>query len=162
MKEKTPIKRNQAIVSFSKDHHFGLLLIWKIRQGFNREIVTERISNYALFFFKEDLENHFKEEEQLLFSKLPIDDKLRKQAEADHQAIYGLVAAMEKKKDDAVLLKQLADLLEKHIRFEERELFNHIQNNISAEELEMLASRLPSSSKEIDEKWEDDFWMGKK
>ena len=96
MENHTPQKRHQAIVSFSKDHHFGLLLVWKIRQGLNKAVNPERISNYVTFFFKEDLENHFKEEEQLLFCKLPVGNKLRKQAEADHLAIYKLVAAIEK------------------------------------------------------------------
>ncbi|MBK5271817.1 MAG: hemerythrin domain-containing protein [Bacteroidia bacterium] len=158
MKDHAPIKRHQAIISFSKDHHFGLLLVWKIRQGLNKAVNAERISNYVLFFFKEDLEKHFKEEEQLLFNKLPVDDVLRKQAEADHQSIYELVAAIEKKKDDAVLLNQLADELEKHIRFEERELFNHLQNNIKVDDLEEIAKRFSNSSKAIDEKWEDVFW----
>ncbi len=160
MKNQAPIKRHKAIVSFSKDHHFGLLLVWKIRQGLNKAVNPERISNYVIFFFKEDLEKHFKEEEQLLFNKLPVDDVLRKQAEADHQAIYKLIAAVEKKKDDAVLLNQLADELEKHIRFEERELFNHLQNNIAADDLELIEKRFSNSSKEIDEKWEDVFWEG--
>jgi len=162
MENHTPQKRHQAIVSFSKDHHFGLLLVWKIRQGLNKAVNPERISNYVTFFFKEDLEKHFAEEEQLLFSKLPADDGLRKQAETDHQAIYKLVAAIEKKKDDAVLLNQLADELEKHIRFEERELFNHLQDNITADDLEVIAKRFSNSNKEIDEKWEDVFWEIKK
>ena len=162
MKNQAPIKRHQAIVSFSKDHHFGLLLVWKIRQGLNKAVNPERISNYVTFFFKEDLEKHFKEEEQLLFSKLPADDILKKKAEGDHQAIYKLVAAIEKKKDDAILLNQLADELEKHIRFEERELFNHLQGNIKGDDLEAIANRFPNSSKTIDEKWEDVFWEIKK
>jgi len=158
MENNTPQKRHQAIISFSKDHHFGLLLVWKIRQGLNKAVNPERISNYVIFFFKEDLEKHFKEEEQLLFSKLPVGDVLRKKAEADHQAIYKLVGTIEKKKDDANLLGQLADELEKHIRFEERELFNHLQNNIPIDNLASIDSRLSNSSKAIDEKWEDVFW----
>ncbi len=158
MKNQAPIKRHQAIVSFSKDHHFGLLLVWKIRQGLNQAVNPERISNYVTFFFKEDLEKHFREEEQLLFSKLPPDDVLRKQAEKDHQTIDKLVAAIGEKKNDAVLLKQLADALEKHIRFEERELFNHLQENITASDLAVIAKRFSNSSKETDEKWEDIFW----
>jgi hypothetical protein len=67
MKDHVPIKRHKAIVSFSKDHHYGLLLVWKIRQGLNKEVSAERIINYVLFFFKEDLEKHFKTEELLLF-----------------------------------------------------------------------------------------------
>ena len=158
MKNQTPIKRHQAIVSFSKDHHFGLLLVWKIRQGLKNDVNPERISKYVTYFFKEDLEKHFEEEEQLLFCELPVNDVLRKQAEADHQEILKLVRAVTEKKDDTGLLNQLADMLEKHIRFEERELFNHLQTMINADALEKIAKRFPSSSKEIDEKWEDVFW----
>jgi hypothetical protein len=162
MKVHTPQKRHQAIASFSRDHHFGLLLVWKIRQGISKALSPERISNYILFFFKEDLGKHFKEEEELLFSKLPVDDVLRKQAEAEHQAIYKLVAGIEKKKGDVALLNQLADDLEKHIRFEERELFNHLQKNITAEDLELIAKRFSNDSIAIDAKWEDVFWEKEK
>ena len=31
--KKTPIKRHDALKHFSRDHHFGLLLVWKIREG---------------------------------------------------------------------------------------------------------------------------------
>jgi hemerythrin-like domain-containing protein len=162
MKTNTPIKRHPAIVSFSKDHHFGLLLVWKIRQGLNNAVQAERISNYVLFFFRSDLEKHFKDEEQLLFCKLPAEDALRKQAEADHQHIYKLIAAIEESKNDTKLLSQLADALENHIRFEERELFNHLQNTFSEEELKIIASRFPNRSESIDENWNDNFWAVKK
>ncbi len=161
MKDQTPLKRHQAIVSFSRDHHFGLLLVWKIRQGLGKAIGVERISNYVLFFFNNDLEKHFKEEEQLLFCKLPAEDLLRKRAEADHQAIYMLMASIAQKKNDISLLHQLANDLEKHIRFEERELFNHLQETISTEDLEEIAKRFSNSNKTIEDKWKDVFWETK-
>ena len=161
MRDRAPIKRHPSIVSFSKDHHFGLLLVWKIRQGLSKTIDPVRISSYVLFFFKEDLEKHFRQEEELLFTKLPFDDPSRKQAEADHESIYKLVAAIEKAKDDKILLNQLAGELEKHIRFEERELFNHLQNNIRAGDLEEIVDRVPNGGKAIDEKWKDAFWENK-
>lgn len=162
MKDHVPIKRHQALVSFSKDHHFGLLLVWKIKHGLANAVSNERISNYVLFFFKEDLEKHFKEEEQLLFCELPADDALRKQAEAEHHTIHSLVTAIAENKDDANLLNQLANVLEKHIRFEERELFNRLQNNIKAEKLELIAGRFANNSKAIDDRWKDVFWEIKK
>ena len=61
MKTQAPIKRHQALVAFSKDHHFGLLLIWKIKQGLANAIRVERITNYILYFFEEYLLQHFKE-----------------------------------------------------------------------------------------------------
>ncbi|MDE3143355.1 MAG: hypothetical protein KGL19_04325, partial [Bacteroidota bacterium] len=85
-----------------------------------------------------------------------------KQAEADHYIIYKLIDEIGKNRSDISLLDQLADTLEKHIRFEERELFNHLQNTIHAEDLEIIATRLANNSNEIDEKWEDVFWEIKK
>ena len=162
MKDHAPLKRYQAIVSFSKEHHFGLLLVWKIRQGLEKGVNAERISNYVEYFFKEDLEKHFKDEEQLLFSRLPVDDVLRKRAEEEHQSIYKLVKDIDENKNDTELLAKLANELEKHIRFEERELFNHLQNHITAENLELIEKRFPNNSKTIDDSWEDTFWEIKK
>jgi len=158
MKNPIPLKRHRSIVSFSRDHHFGLLLVWKIRQGLKRAISPERISNYVDFVFKEDLEKHFNEEEQLLFSKLAVDDELRKRAEVDHLAIYNLAAAIERRKGDGKLLSNLADTLEEHIRFEERELFGHLQKKIPTADLELIESRFSNNSEAIDGKWEDAFW----
>ncbi|HET9824211.1 MAG TPA: hemerythrin domain-containing protein [Chitinophagaceae bacterium] len=158
MKEQGPIKRHPAIVSFSKDHHFGLLLVWKIRQGLNKAVDPERISNYVLYFLKEDLGKHFKEEEQILFSRLPDNDPLRTQAEAAHQSIYELITTIDENKNNTSLLSQIADELESHIRFEERELFNHLQINIPGHELEKIAERFSADNKVIDDKWEDAFW----
>jgi len=110
------------------------------------------------FVYKEDLEKHFNEEEQLLFSRLAVSDVFRKRAEVDHLAIYTLAAAIEKRKDDANLLNHLADTLEEHIRFEERELFDHLQKNVPAADLELIEGRFSNNSKATDEKWEDGFW----
>jgi hemerythrin-like domain-containing protein len=87
---------------------------------------------------------------------------LRKHAETDHQTTYKLVAAINNNKNNKILLIQLAEELEKHIRFEERVLFNHVQNNITAEELEVITKRFSNSSEAIDEKWKDTFWILKK
>lgn len=162
MKDNTPIKRHLAMVSFSKDHHFGLLLAWKIRQGLKKVVNAERISKYVVYFFKADLKKHFNDEEQFLFCKLPESDVLRKRAEADHQSIYNLVNDIDKNKNDTKLLTQLANELEKHIRFEERELFNHLQEKITPADLELIEKRISSNGKTIDEKWNDVFWEIKK
>ena len=148
------------MVSFSKEHHFGLLLVWKIKQGFTKHIDPERISNYVLFFFKEDLNIHFKDEETMLFTQLPETDELRIKAETDHQNIYHLIENIEANKKDTHALLVLADALDKHIRFEERSLFNHLQNNMDEKSLEAIEKRMSQGDSNIDAKWEDLFWIG--
>lgn len=59
MKDHASLKRHQALVSFSKEYQFGLLLVWKIRQGLLNAANAELIGNYVLFFFNEDFENSF-------------------------------------------------------------------------------------------------------
>ena len=157
MDKSTPIKRHQALVSFSRDHHNGLLLAWKVRQGLKNLVEPERISDYVLFAFKNELEQHFKDEEKWLFPELPADDGLRIQAETDHAGMRGLITQLGSDKKDIAALTQFADLLEKHIRFEERELFNHLQE-IPTERLLPIAARFKDHFCQSEDGWEDPFW----
>lgn len=158
MKVQTPIKRHQALVSFSRDHHFGLLLVWKIRQGLDNAVDPERVSNYVLYFFTEDLSWHFKEEEQNLFPRLPAGNSLRLQAEHEHVVIYDIINRLKSDKSNRDLLLQFANTLKSHIRFEERELFAFMQQTLPAEELEAIAIHDDSRARDADSRWEDVFW----
>lgn len=162
MKENPPIKRHEALVSFSKDHHFGLLLVWKIRQGLANAVDPVRISDYVLYSFKEDLQVHFQEEEQLMFSKLPETDELRQQAEREHESIYGLVKLIGTDKGNVSLLEQFADTLQDHIRFEERKLFTYMQEKLGAADLESISTYNGTGAGDIDARWNDLFWIKKK
>jgi len=161
MKTTQPIKRHQSLVSFSKDHHFGLLLVWKIRQGIAKKIEPERIGSYVRFSFDEDLRIHFKEEEELMFNKLPIEDPLRQQAEKEHALIYELVQKIQEDKLNQNLLVEFSNILEGHIRFEERILFNHLQNTLPAPELATISTYEGTKSGDIDARWTDKFWLNK-
>ena len=119
----------------------------------------ERISNYVLYFFDEDLDHHFKEEELNLFPKLPSDNILRKQAEAEHAAIYDLINSIREERGNTELLLRFAEMLKEHIRFEERELFAYMQRNLSATALEEIADHGDSRGEEIDARWTDIFWI---
>ncbi|OQP64011.1 hypothetical protein A3860_21565 [Niastella vici] len=138
METHKPIKRSKAFVQFSKDHHFGLLHIWQIRQDINKNTAAATIGKYILDFFEKDLAKHFKEEEELIFSKLPAEDPLRKQAEAEHAQLYLLIDSIKNNRIDKQLLQHFANLLEAHIRFEERTLFNHLQEILKPAELEEI------------------------
>lgn len=138
MEHPTPIKRSKAFVQLSKDHHFGLLLVWRIRQDLTKGSKGSDISSYVIDFFNDDLKQHFKEEEDYLFSKLPPADPLREQAAGEHRAICNLIGSIQRNNADIALLRQFGDLLEAHIRFEERTLFDHLQERMTPEDQEQL------------------------
>jgi hypothetical protein len=97
-----PIKRHQAILKFSQEHHFGLLLVWKIREGLKKNIETERIALYTNFIFEKNLEQHFKEEESLLFTRIDDKEPLKQRVIEEHQKIY---LAIEDLKKEIIQLK---------------------------------------------------------
>ena len=54
-----PLKRSKALQSLSREHHYGLLLCWKIRSGLKKAVDIERIKAYTDWFFKNSLSKFF-------------------------------------------------------------------------------------------------------
>jgi hemerythrin-like domain-containing protein len=150
-----PIKRHPALISFSRDHHNGLLLVWKVREGERKNIEPKRVADYVNFAFNSELEPHFNDEEKWLFPELTADNPGRMKAEADHRFIRQLVNDLHTMPEPA-LLSRFADALEAHIRFEERELFNEIQK-IPEERLVPIAGRFAGHVC-TEDGWSDEFW----
>ena len=155
-----PLKRHPALVPLSQDHHFGLLLSWKIRKGFDRDIDCQRILDYVDYFVNGHLEKHFQNEEQYLFSYLAKNDLLRKEAEGQHEYLRDLFSKMVVGPGvEETDLKEFADSLESHIRFEERKLFPYIQVELLEEDLKEFQLRMEEIHEKVQEHWEDEFWI---
>ena len=132
-----PQKRHKALQPLSREHHHGLLLSWKIRNGFSKNIETERIKTYADWFFETHLLPHFELEEAHIFSILDADNELVKRALAEHRRLKRLFTDT----DDVVKsLNKIEEELEQHIRFEERILFPEVQKAATEAELEHIAA----------------------
>lgn len=150
--KKKPIKRHPALQQFSREHHFGLLLCWKIREGFRKEIEPERIKKYTDWFFQTHLKPHFEAEEKYMFTLLSDEDKLKKRAIKEHRRLERL---FEENDDVKRSLSLIEEELEQHIRFEERNLFGEIQQVATEEELEAIKKM---HQELLVDDWEDEFW----
>lgn len=159
-KEKArPLKRHPALIPLSQDHHFGLLLCWKIRTGFKKTIPPERIAAYATYFYKEHLKPHFEAEELYVFSLVEEKNEMRKKAESQHRRIRRLVRKLSLEPEKLkITLGLIEEEVESHIRFEERTFFPYIQNHQDEAGLEQLKLKLEEIHQEIPENWEDKFW----
>jgi hemerythrin-like domain-containing protein len=154
-----PIKRNSNIVELSRDHHFGLLFCWKIKEGIKLNIDESRINNYINFFWDSHLEKHFLEEEDLLFKK--IQDDLCQKAMNEHQIIKNKISLLKIKSEQAQHhYLELITLINQHIRFEERVLFPHLEMILSEEELNKIGENLKKGHQEIFvDNFSDEFWL---
>ena len=148
-----PIQRSEYLKPLSREHHQGLLLCWKIKTGFSKGVALKRIKSYSDWFYKTHLIPHFKAEEKYVFPVLGNDNKLIKQAIEEHRQLSKL---FEDKSDTEASLKQIQTELEKHIRFEERTLFDQIQNTATQEQLTEF--KLIHTEEKFIDNCSDEFW----
>lgn len=159
--ETKPIKRNSKLLPVSREHHFGLLFCWKIRQGITKSVDVERMLNYVRFFFRGHLEGHFAEEERLLF--IDKADTLVQSAICQHAVL--------RKECESLLfcdacsvnreqLIRLADDLDEHIHFEERILFPHLEQVLSPGHLIWVDNCLHDHGRNaFIDNYPDVFWL---
>lgn len=138
----------------SRDHHDALMLCFKIRTGIKKQIEPDRIWKYAQWMFANHLEPHFRIEEEFVFPVLDSGHDLIVEVLSQHaalrQAFTGNAASYTE-------LNALADKLESHVRFEERILFNVIQETASPTQL-LFIEHAHKKGISCDD-WEDRFWL---
>jgi len=134
-------RRHESLIPLSREHHYGLLVCLRIHRGIENHqadaIWLNERTEKVIRFFESDLEMHFKAEEEIVFpamsgmedSRATIDQLID-----EHRTLEGLVQRMRKARDLqlAPLLREFADLLEAHIRREERVLFPRYEEGVSS------------------------------
>ncbi|HSC54895.1 MAG TPA: hemerythrin domain-containing protein [Phnomibacter sp.] len=151
------MKRNTHIVPLSKDHHHGLLFCWKIRQGLKKHVETGRIAAYVQYFWDGHLVQHFQEEEELLFTL--EGDALCMRAQAEHKLIKAQVEHVVNGTVHADVLTNIADLVDDHIRFEERVLFPHLEQTLTETQLQAIGQKLEQLHQHQEpDNFADQFW----
>jgi hemerythrin-like domain-containing protein len=156
--ERKPIKRSKYLVELSKDHHVSLLFCWKIREGLKKGVALPRICAYISFFWEQHLKEHFKEEEELLFNH--TQHPLCQQGKAEHLLLFEQLNRLthnERAAKEKYILFE--ELLNKHIRFEERVLFPSLENLLPVSVLENACELLVlKHSAPYQDNYTDEFW----
>lgn len=157
---KKPIRRNENILKLSKEHHFSLLFCWKIRQGLKMNIEPNRITDYVEYFKSGFLDPHFREEEDFLFAL--VDDSRVDKAIDQHKQINGLIDELAKNTQNHSYekLEKLANLVDDHVRFEERQLFPFMEKTLTNEQLDEVGKNLDEDeSLPLKDEYTDEFWV---
>lgn len=134
------MKRHPSLVPLSHDHHHALVEARRLGRGADGEESERRASTAGfLRFFSTETVKHFREEEERLFPALVGGDEaggeLLVRALLEHQRIHALVGRLERGlaagEANAASMRELAELLESHVRLEERRLFPLIEAVVS-------------------------------
>src|SRR5215210_4377232 len=140
------MKRHPGLREFSDDHHQGLVHARLLRRAASGdEGVPTEVARGFLEFWQKDTSGHFRKEEEVLLPVLaryggdvgqePVVEML-----GQHARIRGLVMQLSDEVTDGgvqpATLRSIGELLEAHIRLEERQVFPVIEEALPEEALE--------------------------
>lgn len=124
------MKRHPALVPLSHDHQHTLVRARELRgaatgdEPARREAATRFLAHFALHVVR-----HFREEEELVFPLLPLQPPELERVLVQHQRIRALARRL-RDEPAAATLAELGELLEEHIRLEERIVFELVQEHV--------------------------------
>ncbi|MGV3706289.1 MAG: hemerythrin domain-containing protein [Arcticibacter sp.] len=153
------MKRNKNLVELSKDHHHGLLLGWKIKQGLKSGVPLSELTSYVKYFASAALFPHFDEEENQLLPFLDAQDSYRIRTIQEHLQLKQMIGELSgSEPTDEALLLAFTGALDAHIRFEERELFPYMEKLLDDEQLEEAGKLLAEQHQPYVESYPNEFW----
>lgn len=138
-----PISRHEALAPFSRDHYVGLVHANHLKKSSHGDRVDRHkaLSDF-LDAWERDILPHFRDEERIL-AEYASEAGVGRMFE-EHRELSALTdRARELRRQvdpDPVLLHDLGDRLERHIRWEEQTLFNNIQERLTPDQLDELQS----------------------
>lgn len=132
--------RSPQLAPLSKEHKEGLEYLSRIRRGLASSS-PEQLLQYIRWYWKNHIKPHFFQEERILLPYLPANHPLAQKLTEEHAYIRDLILSLDRNADKHEF-KLLCDLIEKHIAFEERELFTYLEETLAAIELARIQEQL--------------------
>jgi len=146
--------RDRALVPLSQQHHNGLALCVLTDRALEGEASPEtiaRLAARAVDRYDLEISNHFAIEEEIVFPA--IEQELGAQPVvadliAEHRHLEKVVDRLRAAADDEAL-REFSALLRKHIRREENELFEAVQQRLSRKVLDALGAEIDAKAVRI-------------
>lgn len=157
--ETKPIKRSEQLAPLSREHHDGLLFAWKIKQGLENRTPLDTLRKYSLWYWQHHIKPHFFQEEKILSPYIAPDHPMIIRMKEEHDHIRELILGLDAEADKRTMII-LADLINQHIRFEERELFVYLEKTLPPEKLNTILEELEKHPLQKEE-WKEEFWVKK-
>jgi len=159
METNQPLKRSAELAPLSREHHDGLQFVWKLREGIKNNLAPGRLKAFTVFYWQQHIRPHFFHEEQVLAKHIPDDNPFLNQMNEEHALIREMMLSLGNDTTPENFAN-LADIIYNHIRFEERQLFQWAEDNLTKEQLQEIYKQLEEHPLTCAE-WQDEFWLKK-
>ncbi|MGD9487271.1 MAG: hemerythrin domain-containing protein [Calditrichaceae bacterium] len=156
------MKRNHNLETLSWEHHDGLVIASRIQRGLSNKTDWKIISEYIVDMWEKHLKAHFRQEEDILNPVLVKNESssaLIEKVLEDHSFFDKTIHAIKKgNKRLPEYLREFSVRLIEHIRFEEKEYFTFIEENIDETILDSVGKELHAAHTHGDKGWNPEFW----
>lgn len=155
------MKRAEQLQKLSHQHHNGLMAVLLLKKGIEKHAAVDVLNGFIIHTWENELRTHFIKEEVYLhphFLHLPELMPMYEQMKAEHHTMRRMIDAVRNGESSVELITSFYTLLEKHIRFEERELFEYIQTNIGAEQFADVEKSLDELTAKTCSDYPVKFW----
>lgn len=155
------MKREAQLQPLSHQHHNGLMAALLLKKGVDKQADAAVMNDFIVSVWNNELRNHFIKEEVYLHPHvLQVHSLMEKyeQMKTEHHQIRRIVDAIRNGDSSVALITEFYTLLEKHIRFEERDVFPFIQENIHDEQLNELGKNLEHLESKACSDYPVKFW----
>lgn len=142
------MKRSPELTPLSHDHHQALFVAMQLKRAEDRSVARAYLD-----FFDKGGEDHFQIEENILLpgwiaSDPNADPEMALRVLSEHLDLRVSAARLRSDAYSTEDLNELGDLLDRHVRFEERELFPQVERGLGAEALGELGSAIEDAERD--------------
>lgn len=141
------MKRDPNLRPLSREHHLALAQARAIRWALSGRAGTPREARTGILSaWRDVIAGHFAAEEAWILPLVPRREDVER-LRGEHSSLRALVERVSEGELDLDLLRRLANALEEHIRWEERELFPAIEAGARPEDLRRAGEQLAAAER---------------
>ncbi|XVJ65484.1 MAG: hemerythrin domain-containing protein [Lacibacter sp.] len=138
------MKRDAHLQPLSRQHHNALMAVLLLKKGVQKKAEIQVMQDFILTVWNDELQPHFEAEEKWLpattqQSTLAL---LHQRMLQEHDVIRNYIYQFYTILTSIETIQAFYELLEQHVRFEEREYFPALEQYLSVNELQSIGTHL--------------------
>jgi hypothetical protein len=150
-------ERSDELATLSHEHRHGLEFADRIRRGLQHKVSSELLKDYFFWYWRNHIKPHFRHEEDILLPFFPPGNKLAQRMRNEHDMIRELMLCLDEEADTRTLTL-IADLIEDHISFEEKDMYTWLEKELTEDQLKLIRKMLEEKPIQNHEPWTNEFW----
>lgn len=155
------MKRDPGLQPISRQHHDALMACLMIEKGVRKKTDLKVLQDFTRKVWDNDLSRHFTLEENYLVPQLrqrKFPEYIIQSLLRDHELLRVLSARILNGGASYQGFLAFSTLLEQHVRFEERLVFEKAQELIPEMELQQVGSHFPAQANAVCKSYPVKFW----